>query len=30
MDHVLTQLPMALGAAGLAAILYTVLAAGAL
>jgi Na+/H+ antiporter NhaC len=30
MDHVLTQLPMALGAAGLAALLYTLLAAGAL
>ena len=30
MDHVLTQLPMALGAAGLAAVLYTVLAAGML
>jgi len=28
MDHVTTQLPMALGAAGLAAILYTVVAAG--
>lgn len=30
MDHVITQLPMALGAAGLAALLYTLLAAGAL
>ncbi len=30
MDHVLTQLPMALGAAGIAAALYTVLAAGML
>jgi len=29
MDHVLTQLPMALGAAGIAAVLYTLLAAGA-
>ena len=30
MDHVLTQLPMALGAAGIAAALYTLLAAGML
>ncbi len=30
MDHVLTQLPMALGAAGMAAALYTLLAAGML
>jgi hypothetical protein len=30
MDHVLTQLPMALGAAGIAATLYTLLAAGML
>ncbi len=30
MDHVLTQLPMAIGAAGIAAALYTLLAAGTL
>ena len=30
MDHVLTQLPMALGAAGIAALLYTILAGGML